>query len=138
MVDVGDGADGLLYEFSPGDSVTTITSPALEDGYEYAFLIDNLEMSSSGDGTIAFQTSTGGGYTQVSSVSFTTPNGQTALFGVYEFRLPRLVSNLTTPRQEIGGLTLTSAKITNCRIETTSSISSGKVYWLRRREYVTG
>lgn len=41
----GDGSDGLIYDFATDGATTTITSPTLEDGYEYIFYGEGLSHS---------------------------------------------------------------------------------------------
>lgn len=139
MVYPGDGNTGLIYDFTVHGAVTTITSPVtLEDGFEYGFLIDNLKMSYSGDGSFSFQALGGGGwFTAAGIVNLTTPNGQTAIFGFVDYPFTRYVHTLTSPRQNIQGTTETNGLLASIRILTTSSTASGKVYMLRRREHLT-
>lgn len=43
---VGDSYDGLIYDFAVNGSVTTITTPDFEDGYEYKVTFSGLSYSS--------------------------------------------------------------------------------------------
>jgi hypothetical protein len=44
-VSVGDGADGVIYDFSVDGAVASVESPAFADGYEYRFLFDAVSTS---------------------------------------------------------------------------------------------
>lgn len=44
MVDYGDGADGVIYDFAVDGAVASVTSPTFAAGFEYAFDLLNLSM----------------------------------------------------------------------------------------------
>jgi len=48
MANVGDGQTGLIYSFPVNGALSEITSPDFEDGYEYAFWIDQIRGTSLG------------------------------------------------------------------------------------------
>ena len=51
-VTVGDGNDGLIYDFAVDGSVSVVETPNFEDGYEYRFF--GIDMSANIDGVWAF------------------------------------------------------------------------------------
>lgn len=42
MVNIGDGADGIIYDYSVDGSVSNVTSPTLDVGWDYALVISDL------------------------------------------------------------------------------------------------
>jgi hypothetical protein len=47
---VGDGNDGVIYDFAVHGAVASVVSPDFEDGYEYLFIADALSSSASTTG----------------------------------------------------------------------------------------
>lgn len=93
MVLVGDGNDGVIYDFAVDGAVATLVSPDFEDGYEYMFLFDGLSPSIN---TVSFQAevwkATAGAYSgTVLNFLGTTMDSTNVLRGWFHLMFPRRV-----------------------------------------------
>lgn len=147
IVDVGDGSDGLLYDFSVDGATFSVTSPTLEDGYEYAFYVENFAPSSVVSGTFRVEASTDG--STYATLGLTTPTATDGFYGFIHLIMPRLSSRILQSRGLLRNGTdvltsgsefiATAAPIQLWRIRFTDfTANAGKVYMLRRREYFSG
>jgi hypothetical protein len=148
-VTVGDGQDGLIYDHAVNGNVAEVVTPDFEDGYEYRLLGFNV---SHNNGTAAGLTlelyeETSAAYDATATIG-TETSGINWRFDI-ELLMPRLVSGVhwaliraralnsenSTSVQTSG----TAEKILRARIKfTAGSIDSGKIWMLRRAEYLTG
>jgi hypothetical protein len=78
-ITVGDANTGIIYSFPTNGALATVTSPDFEDGYEYAFLIDQIKPSGGAGSTLGLnlyrETSAAyaGVFTSTISVGTTNP-----------------------------------------------------------------
>lgn len=79
MINVGDGATGLLYDRAVDAAAPTVTTPTFEDGYDYLIRLIGLAASS----TAAFQ---------IASVNVVAGAGANPLTGDIEIIAPRLTN----------------------------------------------
>lgn len=164
-VTVGDSNDGLIWDFSVDGSSATIASPDFEDGYEYGFVIEDIYLGSSGS-IVALNiynedaATYMGGRTIASSVE---DRSGTVSSGIFTIPFPRLVQQTFrinwlvdwgqrrtgTEENVATGMSFTYSStpgaILRVRFEayrsdgtTTSTFENGKLYMIRRREFLTG
>lgn len=90
MVSVGDGATGVLYDFAVDGVQATITSPDLEDGYEYRFGFDAVGHDGLAGRTfnVNFYRETAAAYSGVIAISGSILSAQT-LTNYAELLAPR-------------------------------------------------
>lgn len=64
MLNVGDGADGEIYDFATDGVQSTVTSPNFADDYEYRFIFEGVSVTGgiSGDLRMALYRETSAGY----------------------------------------------------------------------------
>jgi hypothetical protein len=152
-VSVGDSKDGLIYDHAVTGIVSNVVTPDFEDGYEYRVIAHGLTHAHGSNTYLTLEAykETDADYDFVTSGA--TPAGaSTAQFGMEaEFLLPRLatvchlISMLTYSGDTVvyasSAMSNTPAqKILRARLsfaDSTYTIRSGKVWLLRRREYVT-
>lgn len=150
-VTVGDGEAGLLYDFATSGAQATVTTPDFEDGYEYRIICSDIKNNSAG--SPRFQVNA---YFQTDAVYrrvyFTIGGNSSARFGVdFEFLIPR-VSKQTHFFRAVGftnSTMLNETYIENIYDATvqkllraqmsfeTDSIAGGKIWLMRRREYIS-
>lgn len=122
-VTIGDGADGVIYDFAVDGAVNSVTSPNFVDGYEYQIHLEGLTVNGGGTPTLGVQW-----YAQTSAVYSTLytivtwPSGTTPLYGMIYAVKPRMVSKLF--RYEGVGGTISSL---NSNGPFTAAISGGLV-----------
>ena len=140
-VSVGDGKRGLIYDYSIDGSVTTITTANFVDGYEYRMVVSDL--APSGSAQVQFEIfgeTTGWVEARRIANSLTSPISLDI-----EVRMPRIsqrnhvsIVNSQSSAANAGYLFSPAQKVRNARILFASfATSAGKVWLLRRREFVT-
>ena len=87
MVKIGDGNDGVFYDFAVNGTQATITTPDFEDGYEYAIRFANLGCSSTSALNVDLYRETDAAYTTVWTSANTTAG---AAYGWVEIHAPRI------------------------------------------------
>ncbi|TXH19164.1 MAG: hypothetical protein E6R03_00955 [Hyphomicrobiaceae bacterium] len=153
-VTVGDGKDGLIYSSAVSGSVASVVTSDFADGWEYRIVTTDLSCDAGGvnvrltlDGY--FATSAAYGRLISSGQDF----ANITRFGLdVELRTPRLTkkAHMVVPntwagntiyaggQQDAGSFNSTAQKLLKARISFTSgNISDGKIYLLRRREFIT-
>lgn len=148
-VTVGDGKTGLIYDFAVNGVQANVTTPDFEDGYEYRIIGHSL--TSSNLGTVRLNIN---GYFETDAVYRRLAFGSDAS-GINPFAcdvvipIPRVpkqiqmvlgdmaVSNLVAMSNDLP-YDATIQKLLRARLNFTSgSISNGKIWFLRRREYIS-
>lgn len=143
-IDVDDGADGEIYDGAVDGSVSSVSSPAFEDGYDYAFILDAVTpIASSTEFRIeAFHS---GSNKRIATLAKT---GSAAFSGWIEYphcRFPLktitasyALSDGTSDHGGIGAASFaTTAAVTNARLRFDVNMDGGKIYMMRRRNYGT-
>lgn len=119
-VTIGDGADGVIYDFAVDGAVNSVTSPNFVDGYEYQLHFEGL--NTAGTPTLGAQwyAETSAAY----SASFTilTWNFAYPLYGLIYAIHPRIISKIF--RYEGDGGTMASSNSTS---GFTDTLSGGRV-----------
>lgn len=155
LVTVGDGNDGVIYDFAVDGAVTSIVTPDFEDGYEYMVLIDSMGIATAGALQIAVYFDTYAAYLLGLAVGISaSPN--TSSFSIL-MRAPRrsrrtfytemiykadagnsAAAAVTSDRAY--GLTNadTALKIRIQDVTGSKNTDAGVVTLLRRREYSSG
>jgi len=153
MVDVGDGNDGVIYDFSVDGAVGSVVTPDFADGYEYCLVGKALTAASSTTSfSVDLYRETDAAYTNdVGQHSYTSASSATIDFKVY-LLLPR---DLATVHESSGGYSYersnastnnllgsvfdaTVQGILKARFAfNTGNIDGGTITMLRRREYST-
>ena len=153
MVLVGDGNDGSIYS---GSTVSTITTPDFEDGYEY-MLVFKAVIFGAVDLRCQMYKETDAAYTgNTSSANIANGTGSIATYGALRIVFPRTLSIVhdavweqrmieATGLADIavaGAMSATDATvqpILRARLALQSgNFTGGDIYMLRRREYMTG
>jgi hypothetical protein len=149
-VTIGDGKDGLIYDSAVNGTVADIVTPDFEDGFEYRLYCDGIRHNSGSARNItieAFRETLGTYATAYSSAS--TYSSIVSLQVDAEFVMPRLLQGRYILRAIVGSTSALDAnqnnifstsdnKILRARIVySAGSISVGKVYLFRRREYAS-
>jgi hypothetical protein len=128
MVNVGDGADGEFYDFSVDGTSAAISSPAFEDGYEYALVLEDFQIAAPSSSTLTIE----GGHTGVTYRTldtYATPGIGFVLNAVVTLRFARLPDGTTAGNKGV---------YSSFRVSSTSGSAAGKLYLLRRREFFSG
>ena len=149
-VSVGDGKDGLIYDFAVDGLVAEVITPDFVDGYEYRIVGNRLSHSSATTRELLLDLfkETSASY---SSSFISTQAGNTTLYNFdWEILLPRITSTAHLGRfvfqlgATLDATTVTSSydatpqKVLKAKIRfTTVSIDAGKIYMFRRREYAS-
>lgn len=146
MVSVGDGNDGLIYDHSVDGATTTVTSPTLEDGYEYMIRLDGIVHPATGVERIDFEAKTPSGSFFNVAVFSCAPN--VAVYGDMIYRSPRITRNFAEVYGGVhdgttffagGSAVLGSPDILDqVQFQSQASMTAGRIYLLRRREYASG
>lgn len=85
---VGDGVDGVVYDFAVHGAVADVVSPDFDDGYEYRFIFDGVS------GTLgAMNINLYGETSATYSVDSVIYNSQVAFYGIADILNPRKVSS---------------------------------------------
>ena len=163
-VTVGDGADGIIYDFAVDGAASSVESPTFEDGYEYAFFVSGLSHSDTGTSRalqIELYQETAAAYATAAAVTSTVSN-LIVLQGMTRVVFPRLESQVfvletiepywypatfpSTGAVIVGNYGATDQvetdaadKISKARISFSGgNIDAGTIAMYRRREYITG
>lgn len=149
-VTVGDGKTGLIYDFAVNGVQAGVVTPDFEDGYEYRVIAIDISHNSISNRTLQL-----GLYLQTSATYETVvavgDNNNSANFGFDALiNIPRIVSrthsvlyvgvvNGSSSNTSTGVVfNSTPQKLLRAEIRFGSnSIDGGKIYFLRRREYIT-
>jgi hypothetical protein len=149
-VAVGDGNNGLIYDSSVNGTVADIVTPDFEDGYEYRLIGDAVRHNSGSSRNLiieAYRETLGTYATAYQSAS--TYSSIASLKIDAELLVPRLADSVKVLRAIIGTSSALDAnqnnifsssdnKILRMRIVfSAGSINNGKVYLLRRCEYLS-
>lgn len=153
MVDVGDGADGEIYDFSTDGTVSTITSPDFEDGYEYAFLFESISTATLGPLYLQMFRSVDGNFHSTVTIAAGLDAGK-AYTGMFRMILPRLAkfhhqiewmtvlgddaTSTTQTTTDMIHFDATQQKIDKARFSAAGDFDGGRILMLRRREFITG
>lgn len=144
-VTVGDGKDGIIYDFGVSGAVSTIISPDFEDGYEYRFF-GNIQ-DASGEVTMTVDA-----YREVAA-DYVSTASLTCEFFDFVFPMTRLAKKVhfILGARTQGGTSAaatialrmpttsssTARKILRARFSISGTLTAGKVWMMRRREYAT-
>ncbi|HAF38622.1 MAG TPA: hypothetical protein DCG72_06510 [Gammaproteobacteria bacterium] len=150
---------GDVYDFSDDGTVSTITSPTFEDGYEYAFIFDGISSSNASVtamNILLYRDTTAAYSSAIPVMSGLTSNTE-LIFGTLQVQLPRVARWMHSTKWIAEGhtiigstLTLTSgvdATISTAAKQTVSaarfsfdlgSFDAGTIRMIRRREYISG
>lgn len=154
MVAVGDGADGVIYDYSVDGTVASVETPNFSDGWEYRLVFLDISPSSgTPDLEIEMYRETGAAYDTASSIFTTSGAVSNTYTGYLDFFLPRVSRNshMAQPSTFVegagGGTYFTTAatshgfvadKIGKARVSWSSgNIDGGKIHLLRRRDTLT-
>lgn len=135
MVNVGDGNDGLIYDNSVDGNVTTVYSPNFSDGYQYCIYSTDLEITFNTNLSISAEMSDGS-FKFLQTVSANTSGDPINLF-VFSFEFPRLLRGAYSDNTQYSGSKVKDVRF-RAQASSSQNITAGKLYMLRRREYVTG
>lgn len=152
LVNVADGADGVIYDFSVDGVVTSIETPDFEDGYEYRLWFVSVTTTTSADTTLEMYRATSAAY-DTATVIYTTNGGATTYTGCVEIPKPRLTRKThaahiavpfaddssgaaPTPGALLVSHGASAEKIGKVRIAA-PSFNGGIIYLERRREYLS-
>lgn len=152
LTNVGGAQTGLFYDHAVNGNQSQINTPDFEDGYEYAIRMENFGATGAATITVAaFRSVTGSFSPEVNLIEA----GNSLLWGVLEVPFARtektgqgvfsatgLYRNTGNNTDFIGALGIpygvsTAQKTTRIRFAGTT-FNSGRLYLLRRREYVSG
>jgi len=87
MVKIGDGNDGVFYDFAVDGTQATITTPDFADGYEYAICLTGLGCSATQNLAVSLYRETDAAYS-VAWTSSNTASGDT--YAWIEIPIPRI------------------------------------------------
>jgi hypothetical protein len=151
-VTIGDGKDGLIYDHAVTGNVGSVVTPDFEDGYEYRVIAREMRHSLATNQRLTLDAffATAGSYRRLVQSADDT---SVAFFGFdIEMCTPRLVTRAHLVRattykngsirtgsdQDSDSYITTAQKLTRARVQFNSgNITAGKIWMLRRREYVT-
>jgi len=85
------GTNGLIWSFPVDGAVSTVTSPDFEDGYEYLFVGNAVQSSSSGNLRMNLFRETSGAYAGAVNVSITSLSGVSIIDFRAEVEFARMV-----------------------------------------------
>ena len=92
-VTVGDGADGVIYDFAVDGALGAVISPNFVDGYEYQFIFDGISINSAQDLTAEWYMETSAAYSSPYVLqSFATGAGTTRVWGLLTAVRPRIAA----------------------------------------------
>ena len=152
-VTVGDGADGVIYDFAVDGAIASVETPNFVDGYEYEIRFSALVPSTGApDLRVEFYMETSAAYAGTTVVEAAIGTGAPVSGYIGPF-IPRASSRLfrfmfcadTAGSNTITTFTVdnilikhsTAQKILKARISTsTLALGGGKIYLFKRRSYV--
>lgn len=152
MVDVGDGADGEIYNHGTDGTVANVETPLFGNGYEYRLLCVELSTSSTAVPLqIELYKETDAAYATASNISASV-GGADLVTADVTLLLPRVSrttflarsatgvgSAFTATPYLVGFYDATVQKVSKARIAwSAGNIDNGKIYMLRRRETLSG
>lgn len=155
MVDVGDGADGVVYDNAVDGNQASVAMPDFEDGFNYRFLFDGLSATvGSAQFRIQLYKETGAAYSSAYTLHTFGLNSATHA-GRCELLLPRYSTRFHWGRSEmeqnttesIGSTTPNDFRLRLASADTilraqflvhSGSIDAGTIIMQRQREYLTG
>lgn len=146
-VSIGDGADGVIYDFAVNGSVASVETPDFINGYEYLILFRNINQPASNT-FIEWYCETSAAW----STPFLFGGGQ--IDALIEVLAPRMTSRTmffrakavnqgggntsSSPTADLSFLSMgTAQKVLKARFDAgTSTFSGGKIYMYKRRCFV--
>lgn len=148
-VTIGDGKAGLIYDSSTTGIVASVITPDFVDGYEYRIFADNLshDNASAQSIIVEFYHEPAGSYVIYANVGNFSAANQTSFDA--QPLLPRVGKNanflnwfyrfgssvVSAVEMQVTG---SVQKILRARIRfSAGSIDNGKIYLMRRREYIS-
>ena len=160
-ITVGDANTGVIYSFPTNGTLATVTTPDFEDGYEYAFLVDQIRPAGGAGSNLSINLyrETSAAYAGTTSFGFSVGTSN-FLLGWVELLLPRETrvghmitfnmieyrgSNQTTPNQASSGVTgvthATAQKILRAQFgfsgqSITGGTGVGTITMFRRKEFL--
>lgn len=153
MVLVGDGNDGEFYDFSTDGASAAIETPDFADGYEYAIVVEDYSCTINSNLQIELYLPTPAAWVIVSTTAVTVPVN---IRGIFQIHMPRFASyahsgswivplSSSTPAALATGSSsvvisgTTATKVSKARVSMAAGTTDGgKLYLLRRRDYLTG
>lgn len=93
MVKIGDGNDGVFYDFAVHGTRATIMTPDFADGYEYAVMLEDLGCNATSKLVVSLYKETDAAY-QAAWTSTNTTSG--AVYGWFPIVIPRVAKNVHT------------------------------------------
>ena len=154
MVTVGDGNDGVFYDFAIDGAVASVETPTFEAGYEYLLYLEDFGQAG-GAGNIPqidFYRTTDAAYTNGVLTTATIVSVRDAWAWV-EIVMPMVPSAFhygkaySIDQAEVVGFTVSEGAVYDATVQTISKVrvrnpgenfNSGKMYLMRRREFVSG
>jgi len=151
QVEMGDGADGLIYDFSVDGATANVEAGTFDDGYEYRMYLDGLEHASGSSVSliVALYRATDAAWSGNITFSGSSVTTGSRVSGDVIALVPHLVkkvhivninvaygtgASLTGDSDSGGVYYATSQKVTNMRVGFNgTTITAGKVYLYRRR-----
>lgn len=148
-VTVGDGKTGIIYDGAINGTVSNVTTPMFEDGWEYKFICVGLVTGVTT--TFYFYVQWEGETTWDSAMISGSASGTSRAGLELDFNTPRLVKNwhagfaILTRASSISdnvrwtAYNATAKKLARAKVDfpTAGNITGGKVYFLRRRDYAS-
>ena len=127
MISVGDGNDGLIYDYAVDGGVTIIETPAFEDGYDYRVTFEDLGRTVSGNLQLTFQFLRDGTSWQ-SFGAFPLNGTEVRHWGMFEVRpLPLRASRLNSIHFPFGAF---AWRYDNVTITVNAQVGSGLAYYI--------
>lgn len=155
-VTVGDGADGVIYDFAVDGALGTIVSPNFVDGYEYQFIFNGLSLSLAVDLTVEWYMESSAAYS-ASYLLQSWPAGSYFLWGTITSVRPRITAKafsfvgegvFNTALSNVSGVGLSgipsgfvvrtlAQKVLNARFDVSGSgtFDAGTIQMMKRRCY---
>ena len=155
MVDVGDGADGKIYDYSVDGGVTTLVTPDFADGYEYAFNFVGMSVASSNlQLFVEGYMETSAAYDTAHAITSTVaaantldillefPSVRRSLYRhVFIHKHSTVYTGAALASVTLGAVQyvsdLTRQKLTRLRFGFAQTTDAGQVFMYRRRNYTT-
>ncbi len=152
-VSVGDGKDGVIFDFGVNGGLTSIVTPDFEDGYEYRLIASGLAPATENTTiTLALYKETSAAYTTI----LTLGNDMTPRGWDIQLLTPRLslknhmgsgftyVGSSTATSLVISTYNATAQKLLRARVTfptlvpyVSAPAGAGKIWLLRRRDYTS-
>lgn len=155
MVKVGDGNDGVIWDFAVDGALASIASPAFADGYEYALFFEAIEFSAAPVLTIDLRKEVDAAYETCYTSNPSTMATGTPYYGLVRVMWPRIPKfghsvvwemPMTRPAAvdiasgtfaDMLDSTLQAVNMVRLTVNA-GTVNAGKVKLLRRREFETG